>query len=55
MVDLGDCKKYDETDVSQRKRTSTDFYFDLTEKKCKANKKSDELLNSPMGQMKNMF
>jgi hypothetical protein len=55
MVDLGDCKKYDEMDVSQRKRKSKDFYFDTTDKKCKANKKSDELLNPPMGQMKNMF
>jgi hypothetical protein len=36
-VDLGDCKKYDEMDVSQRKPTSTDFYFDMTDKKCKAN------------------
>ena len=44
-VDFGDCKKYDETNVSQRKRKSTDFYFDMTDKKGKANKKSDELLN----------
>jgi hypothetical protein len=26
-VDLGDCKKYDEMDVSQRKPKSTDFFF----------------------------
>jgi hypothetical protein len=55
MADLGDCKKYDEKDVSQRKRKSTDFYFDMTDKKCKANKKSDELLNPPTRHMKNMF
>ncbi len=55
MVDLGDCKKYDEIDVSQRKRKPTDFFLDMTDKKCKANKKSDVLLNPPTGQMKNMF
>jgi hypothetical protein len=49
MVDLADCKKYDEMDVSQRKRKSTDFHLDLTDKMCKANKKSDELLNPPTG------
>ncbi len=54
-VDLGDCKKYDEVDVSQRKCKSTDFYFDMTTKKCKENKKSDALLNPPTGQMKNLF
>jgi hypothetical protein len=27
MVDLGDCKKYDEIDVSQRKPKSTNFFF----------------------------
>ncbi len=44
-VDLDNCNKYDEMDVSQRKRKSTDFYFDMTDKKFRANKKSDELLN----------
>jgi hypothetical protein len=53
-VDLRDCKN-DETDVSQRKPKSTDFYLDMTDKKYKANKKSDDLLKSPTGQMKNMF
>jgi hypothetical protein len=54
-VDLGDCKKNDETDVSQKKRKSTDFYFDMTDNKCKANKISDALLNPPTGQKKDMF
>jgi hypothetical protein len=54
-VDFGDCKKYDETNVSQRKRKSTDFYFDMTDKKGKANKKSDELLNPPTGKNKSIF
>jgi hypothetical protein len=54
-VDLGDCKKYDETDVSQRNHKSKVFYFDMTDKKRKANKKSDALLNPSTGQIKNMF
>jgi hypothetical protein len=37
------------------KSKSTDFYFDMTDKKCKVNKKSDKLLNPPTGQMKNML
>jgi hypothetical protein len=55
MVNLGDCKKYDEMDVRQRKCQSTDYFLDITDKKSKANKKSDELLNPPRIQMKNMF
>jgi hypothetical protein len=51
-ANLGDCKKYDETDVSHRKCKSTEFYFYMTDKKSKVNKKSDELLNPPMGQKK---
>ncbi len=54
-VDLGDCKKNDEMDVSQKKRTSTDFYFDMIDKKCKANKRSDDLLNPQMGTIKSML
>jgi hypothetical protein len=38
-ADLNDCKKSDEMDVSKRKHKSTDFYFDMTDKKCKANMK----------------
>ncbi len=33
MVDLGDCKKYDELDVSQRKHKSTDFFLGMSDKK----------------------
>ena len=55
IVDLGDCKKNDEMDVSQKKRTSTDFYFDMIDKKCKANKRSDDLLNPQTGTIKIMF
>ncbi len=42
-------------DVSQKKRTSTDFYFDMTDKKCQANKRSDDLLNPQTGTIKIMF
>jgi hypothetical protein len=31
-VDLGDCKKYGETNVSQLKHKSADFCFDMTDK-----------------------
>ena len=55
MVNLGDCKKYDKLDVSQRTCTSTDFCLDMPNKKWKMNKKSDEFLNPPAGQLKNMF
>jgi hypothetical protein len=50
-----DCKKYDEMDVCQRKRLSTEFCLDMPDKIWKVNKKSDEFLEPPTGQMKNMF
>jgi hypothetical protein len=52
---LCDCKKYDEIDVSQRKRKTTYIVLDIPDKKWKVNKKSDALLNPPMRQMKNIF
>ncbi len=54
-VKVGDCKKYDKLDVSQRICKSTDFLLDIVDKKREVNKKSDELLDPPPGQMKNMF
>jgi hypothetical protein len=52
IVDLGDCKKYEDQDVSPRQRTSTDFF--LKKPKSGMNKKLDESLNPPPGQFKNM-
>jgi hypothetical protein len=56
-VDLVDCQKYDNEDISNRKRKATDFYQNVQVKKSKTrmSKKSEESLEPPPGQMKNMF
>jgi hypothetical protein len=56
-VDLADCQKYDNEVISNRKRKATDFYQNLQVKKSKTrtSKKSEESLEPPPGQMKNMF
>ncbi len=50
-VDLSDCKKYDNEDVSTKKRKATDFYQNLPVK----SQKSNASLKHPPGQMVNMF
>jgi hypothetical protein len=42
-------------DVRQWKCKSNDFFLNITDKECKVDKKSDELLNPTTGQMKYMF
>jgi hypothetical protein len=56
-VDLADCQKYDNEIILNRKRKATDFYQNLQVKKTKirTSKKSEESLEPPPGQMKNMF
>ena len=56
-VDLADCQKYDNETILNRKHKATDFYQNLQVKKSKirTSKKSEESLEPPPGQMKNMF
>jgi hypothetical protein len=56
-VDLADCQKYDNGVILNRKRKATDFYQNVQVKKSKirTSKKSEESLEPPPGQMKNMF
>jgi hypothetical protein len=56
-VDLADCQKYDNEVISNRKRKATDFFQNVQVKKSKirTSKKSEESLEPPPGQMKNMF
>jgi hypothetical protein len=56
-VDLADCRMYDNEIILNRKRKATDFYQNLQVKKSKirTSKKSEESLDPPPGQMKNVF
>ncbi len=54
-INLGDCKMYNKLDVIPRKCKSTDFFCEIPQIKRGMNKKSDDLLKPPLGQMKNMF
>ncbi len=56
-VDLVDCHKCDNEIILNRKRKATDFYPNLQVKKSyiRTSKKSEESLEPPPGQMKNMF
>jgi hypothetical protein len=56
-VDLADCQKYDNEIILNRKCKATDFYQNVQVKKSKirTSKNSEESLEPPPGQMKNMF
>ncbi len=54
-VNSDDSKKYNTLDIIPRKRKSTDFFCEIPQTKRGMNKKSDDLLKPPPGQMKNML
>jgi hypothetical protein len=54
-ANLNDCNKYNGLDVIPRKHKSTDFFYEIPRTKRGINKKSEDLMKPPPGQMKNMF